>query len=181
MDTIYMDVDADDQGSLNVPTGSGFTVGTDLNVGIEALILQPMAGYSVYESQKSQLYLLAGARYLSLDVNFKAKINRPLRPIELKISESENNWDGVLGARGMVKLSDKWSATAYLDAGTGDSDYTWQALAGFDYRFEKVSAAFGYRYLKWDFDDYKLVSDITHQRPLCWSQIRLLNNLILKR
>ncbi|MGB5571259.1 MAG: hypothetical protein WBM81_18360, partial [Sedimenticolaceae bacterium] len=41
----------------------------------------------------------------------------------------------------------------HADIGAGDSDLTWQALAGLNYRFDKVDATFGYRYLKWELND----------------------------
>ncbi len=31
--------------------------------------------------------------------------------------------------------------------------FTWQAMASVGYRFKKVDAMFGYRHLKWKFDD----------------------------
>ena len=55
--------------------------------------------------------------------------------------------------RGKADLSDKWYLRYHLDAGTGDTDFTWQALAGFGYQFNKMDAVFGYRHLEWDFDD----------------------------
>jgi hypothetical protein len=30
---------------------------------------------------------------------------------------------------------------------------TWQALGAINYRFQRVDAVVGYRYLDWDFDD----------------------------
>ena len=38
-------------------------------------------------------------------------------------------WDGVIGARGRIKLGDgHWFAPYYLDLGAGQSDLTWQAF-----------------------------------------------------
>ena len=47
---------------------------------------------------------------------------------------------------------DRWTLFAdliYLDVGTGDSDLTWQARGGLNYRFEKVDAVIGYAHLEW--------------------------------
>jgi hypothetical protein len=33
------------------------------------------------------------------------------------------------------------------------SDSTWQALAGFNYKFEKFEGVLGYRHLRWDFEE----------------------------
>ena len=48
--------------------------------------------------------------------------------------------------------------------GTGDSDYTWQASTGLNYRFKKVDATFGYRYLTWESDGGS-IDDITIKGP----------------
>jgi hypothetical protein len=38
-------------------------------------------------------------------------------------------------------------------------------LAGLNYRFSKVDAAFGYRYLKWEFDDDDTFDDLDISGP----------------
>ncbi len=84
-------------------------------------------------------------------------------------TESEHNWDGIVGVSGKMALSDKWDALAYADGGTGDSDYTLQGLAALSYKFDSFEGRFGYRYLKWEFDEGKalgnLLEDLTIKGP----------------
>ncbi|MEZ5592554.1 MAG: hypothetical protein R3F53_18370 [Gammaproteobacteria bacterium] len=47
-----------------------------------------------------------------------------------------------------------------MDVGTGQSDLTWQAFAGVGYRFGKLDALMGYRYIDWDFDDNDVFDDL---------------------
>jgi hypothetical protein len=75
-----------------------------------------------------------------------------LPPEKRNSSGSDSVWDGVVGVRGRYELSDKWYVSYHADLGTGDSDYTWQVLGSFGYRFERFDAIFGYRHLEWSFD-----------------------------
>ncbi len=136
-DIIYLDVSDDKKGSFTLPVGSGITIGTELDVNLKSWIVQPMVGYQVYENQKSRLDLTAGARYLWMETNLKLETTDPHGSRKIKASESGDNWDGIVGARGQPDLSEKWFATGYLDVGTGQSDYTWQGLASVGYKFKK--------------------------------------------
>src|SRR4030095_17131869 len=46
--------------------------------------------------------------------------------------ERERNWDAIAGVKGRIALgsSRKWFVPYYFDIGTGNSDLTWQAVAG---------------------------------------------------
>ena len=152
-DIIYMDVSDDEKGSFTLPVGSGFTVGTELDVDIKSWVVQPMVGYRVYDNQKGSIDLTAGARYIWMETELKLETTSPLGGRKIKSSESGDNWDGIVGVRGLLNLTEKWYASGYLDVGTGQSDYTWQAKAAVAYKFNKVDAVLGYRYLKWKFDN----------------------------
>ena len=140
-DIIYLDLD----GSKNI-------VGDKLDVELKAWIVQPMIAYRVYETPKYSVDLTAGARYLwiGVDVDLKIRTTAPFRKV--KTSDSGHNWDGIVGIKGDYKFNHKWSAGIYFDGGSGDSDYTWQGLAGLNYKFDSFNGVFGYRHLKWEFD-----------------------------
>lgn len=70
---------------------------------------------------------------------------------------SESWVEPVVGARVVVGLSERWTATVRGDVGgfgVGDaSDLTWNALAGFDYRaWENTSIKLGYRIYDIDYE-----------------------------
>ncbi len=90
----------------------------------------------------------------------EVKTSGPLGVRQVKSSASGHVWDGIVGVRGQVNLSDKWYLPYHMDMGTGDTDFTWQVLGGIGYRFRKVDAQVGYRYLDWDFDDNDVFNDI---------------------
>jgi hypothetical protein len=145
---------------LNLSDGKSRTTNADLigqpvtaklDVGLKAWIVGAVAAYEVYETDRTRLGVLAGGRYLYLKPDLEFRI--PDIGLRERVAESEDFLDAVVGVRGRTELSEKWWMNYYADIGTGESDLTWQLLAGFNYRFSKVDAAFGYRYIKWEFDD----------------------------
>ncbi|MFC1825261.1 hypothetical protein ACFL9T_21330, partial [Thermodesulfobacteriota bacterium] len=61
---------------------------------------------------------------------------------------------------------EKWYMPFYGDIGAGDSDLTWQAEAGFGYKFKHFDVVATYRYLDWDFEDNSAVDDLNISGPL---------------
>ena len=82
-----------------------------------------------------------------------------------KATDSAHNWDGIVGVKGQWDFTDKWYATGYFDVGTGDSDYTWQVLASVAYRFKRLDAVVGYRYLQYEFDKDAPIKDLDVRGP----------------
>ena len=149
-DVIYLNV-SDDKSRTTNGELIGQPVTAKLDVGLKSLIISAAAAYEVYENARTQLDVLAGGRYLYMKPDLEFRIaDIGLRE---RVAESEDFIDAVVGLRGRTELNEKWGMNYYADIGTGESDLTWQLLAGFNYRFSKVDAAFGYRYIKWEFDD----------------------------
>ncbi len=149
-DIIYMDVN---KKNLNVPVGPGPIVSLN-SLGMKAWIIQPIVSYAVHETDTYRFELLAGARYMSLDV--PVGFSEPIG----KVSTSDDAWNGIIGIRGTHDFTDRWVGNYHFDVGTGDSDTTWQGLVGIGYKFEKYSLHAGYRYLTWDHDG-EAIDDLT--------------------
>ena len=151
-DVIYLDVSASDSSTANLIRRP---VTAKLDVDLKSWIVTAAGSYAIKETDSTRLDLLAGGRYLYLeaDLDFKISAVGPFGPWQEKVSESGHVLDGIVGLRGRTSLSDKWYLNYHADIGAGDSDLTWQALVGINYRFSKVDAAFGYRYLKWELND----------------------------
>ena len=151
-DVIYMDIEDDSDhllfsGPLNQVSLSL------INIEMEAWVITPAAAYTVLDAEILQLDLLVGARYLYIETETKLREVRPLGTRDTSPSESNDAWDGIVGARGNVKLNEKWSLPFHFDVGTGDTDLTWQAFGGIGYTINSVELVAGYRHLEWDFDD----------------------------
>ena len=159
-DVIYLDVSQKDDGQVTLPVGSGVNVSTEVDVKLKGWIVTPTVRYNLIDNEKGSLNLLGGARYLWLDAKLKADISGPLQTRQAKVSDSGGVWDGVVGVNGHIDLNEKWYLPYYADVGAGQSDFTWQAFAGVGYRFKKLDALLGYRYMDWDFDDNEVFDDL---------------------
>jgi hypothetical protein len=164
-DFIYLDLQGDDRSTASIV---GFPQNTTVDAELQGVIATFGGAYRVFESDTTQLHFLAGARLLSLSVD----LNYNVEGVKLKRSDSGSGWDGIVGMRGSTDLNDRWYLTYYLDVGTGDSELTWQALAGINYRFEKVDAVLGYRYLDWTFDNNDLLDDLNVSGPYAGIKFR---------
>ena len=161
-DVIYLDVE--DDGDI--------ATGLRADVELSSWIVTPMITYRLAESERFECSALAGARYLSLNADLGLNSRAPLPPGQRSVSESEDNWDGIIGVRGNVNLSENWHLPFHLDIGTGSSDFTWQALAGIGYRFSRVDIVAGYRYLDWEFDDRTIADSLDVKGPYAGIKIR---------
>jgi len=149
-DYIYLDVAATKQvGPLPI-TGN-----------LKSNVVHLAGGYNLYQ-EKSRLDLIFGARNLDLDLGLSTVIMG--NPVST--SQSGNILDGIVGVKGQLTLSKRWYLPYYVDIGTGDSDFSWQAMAGASFRAAKwVDLALVYRHMEWDFGKDKPVADINFSGP----------------
>jgi len=153
-DVIYMKLSDDINGSIDN------NIRTKLDVEMEAWIVTLAGGYTLVDTGKYSVELLGGGRYLSVDVPIKFQVDSE----KLKVSPSRSGWDGIIGVRGKVDLADKWYMSYYLDGGTGESESTWQGIAGLNYQFKKLDAGVGYRYLNFNINSDQ-IDDLTVKGP----------------
>jgi hypothetical protein len=149
VDVFYVNTEDEDAGPLS-----------RANVELTNWIVTPIATYRFVEKDSFELSALAGARYLYLKPEVTVETQPPLPPRRLNFSESDGNWDGIIGLRGRVKFSNNWYLPFHLDIGTGDSDVTWQTMAGIGYQFSWGDIVAGYRYIDWEFDDRKILAEL---------------------
>jgi len=77
------------------------------------------------------------------------------------------NWDAIIGLKGVATLSAdrRWVLPYYVDIGTGESKFTWQALAGVGYSFDWATMTLAYRHLEYSFDSGAKLEDIKFSGP----------------
>jgi len=109
-------------------------VGADVK--LRAWVLGFTGGYNLWQSERGTLDVIAGARHLEVKVNLDAAERLGPFAKQQETTAGGNVWDAVIGVKGDINLTDKWYAPYYLDVGTGDSDFTWQIVAGVGYRFD---------------------------------------------
>ena len=126
----------------NIPLTPSLTLS---EVGTKSWVITPQVTYQVVQSDRWDVNLLAGARYLYLKAELQ--FSPPA-----KVSDSGSVWDGIVGTRGKMNLNQNWYLPFHFDVGGGDTDLTWQAFGGVGYNFGSFDLVAGYRHLEWDFD-----------------------------
>ena len=140
-------------------------IGTTLtNVQMKTGIVTPTVAYRVMESEKLDLDVLAGARYLKMEPTIG--INN------VNHTDSGSVTDGIVGVRGQYDLNGKWYMPFQFDIGGGDSDVVWQAFAGVGYEYESFDLIVGYRHMDWDFDTGETLKDISMCGPIIGAKFK---------
>ena len=147
-DIIYLDLKDKVNRDHSTPGGREAEITGDVE--LKSWIVTPMVGYAIHNSEKARVDIVGGVRYLWLKAGAEVYFDGDERFNE---STSDSYWDAVIGMRARVNLNEKWFVPLYFDIGTGDTDGTWQALAGIGYQFNSFSTTLAYRYLDFNFDD----------------------------
>ena len=140
---------------------------------LKGALIQLGGGYTVLQLRRASLDAIVGIRYLNvsstLNASFQANFGGPgpgLNP-QINTSQDENIYDGFVGVRGRVSLTEdgRWYLPFYLDVGTGTTDFTWQAMAGIAYRMKWGDVALTYRYLEFRDSGDRLVQSLRFNGP----------------
>jgi hypothetical protein len=174
-DIIYMDVSGSQNGTRSASIGGNqIPVGAAANVNleIESWIWTIAGYYRALEQNGGSLDLLAGARYLdveqSVNWNVTGNVGSIPAPGRNGAATAElSNWDVILGLKGRFAFGAQkaWFVPYYLDLGAGDSDFTWQGIAGLGYAFKWCEVTAVWRYLYYDLSSDKPIRDMDFSGP----------------
>lgn len=166
-DLLYLDLSNSDDNAVSIPIGPGPEFKTGADQSMTAWVLGLYGGYNVVQTSKASLDIVAGLRYLSIDADAKLKISGPLAPVlpSAKLSQSVDLWDGILGVKGYINLTEEWYLPYHFDIGTGDSDLTWQAQVAVGYHFNWGDILLAYRHLSYDQGSSGLIQDLALSGP----------------
>jgi hypothetical protein len=174
-DVVYMDLGNTKRGSRDITIG-----GTPLPAGADAAINFDLKGlawtlggeWRLVSKPTYTMDLIAGARLFNMTqkIDWEVAGNIASIPIAGRSGKSEakiNNWDAIVGVKGRAGFGDgnKWFAPYYLDVGTGESDLTWQAMAGLGYSFHWGEVVAAWRYVDYEMKSGKKVEGITFNGP----------------
>lgn len=175
-DLIYLDEGAGHSGSREFTVGRQ---GLPADVTVDAVLdvkswVWTLAGtYSLSGQSRNPVDLLFGARMLDLEQTLDWSFNGDISGLPLpgrsgSSTVSGTNWDAIVGLKGQAFLGagGRWIVPWHVDVGTGDSDFTWQAMAGVGYQFGWGAVVLNYRYLDYDMDSDAGVTDLTLSGPL---------------
>lgn len=164
-DVIYLNLEGENNSNVTIPP-TRIVVSTNADMDLKAWVIQFAGGYNLLTKGGSKLDLVAGARYLDLQMDL-ALSSQAIQARYRTLSASNNVWDGFVGVKGNIGLSKRWYLPYYLDIGTGESDNTWQAIGGIGFRAAKwVDVTLVYRHLAWDFDSDQVIGDLSVSGPI---------------
>jgi hypothetical protein len=173
-DLVYVDVGDAKSGTQDFLIGRvGIPAGVTANVDydLKGLVWTLAGTYRVASTNTHRADLIAGTRVLGLRQRVRWNLAGNVGPIALpdRAGESEideQNWDAIIGIKGRAALGDgKWFAPYYLDVGTGNSQFTWQGLAGLGYSFGWGDVVTVWRYVDYQMKSSQAVEDINFNGP----------------
>ena len=174
-DVIYMDL-----GKKKSDYKEGSIGGNDIPVDVTAKVKFDMtswiftaAGYYRFVDQPEMSFdLVAGLRYVDIDQSlnwsFSGNIGElPLPGHEGGAKVAADSLDAIIGMRGRFSFGqdNAWFIPYYLDVGTGDADFTWQAAGGIGYAFKWGELAAVYRQLSYELPSSRPMADMEFSGP----------------
>ena len=170
-DLVYVDF-GHQRSSVRSVSGPGglveFPVNTDTTTSLDGLEWQATLGYLVVNEPNLSLELLGGFRYLdvSFDLDWEFESPLSLLPQSGHLSQDVSLLDVIVGTHGRYTFGGgKWFVPFHFDIGTGDSDLTWQLLAGVGYTFSWGDVLLAYRHLDYDQKHGDLLQGVSLSGP----------------
>ena len=175
VDVIYMNIgdsvsDTTSLGAGNVPLPPGITA--DASLDVTAWVITTAANYRAVATAQSTFDVFAGARLLDakgdLDWSFNVDLSPFGGPPQHGSAEaSGDKVDAIVGLKGRYQFGadGRWFVPYYLDAGTGDSDLTWQAALGIGYATRHGEVFAAYRHLDYDLGADGAIANLEFDGP----------------
>ena len=170
-DTVYQKISEDGGLTESVPVLGPIELDVDIDadISMKAFIGTFGGTYNIFDNDKATVNLIGGARYLWIQLDTQFDFSTLVLGQEVNRSKNEtlsgDVWDGIVGVRGKINLNDKWYLPYYVDVGTGQSDLTWQAVAGVGYKFKWGDVLLTYRYLDYEFKSDYHIDDLSASGP----------------
>jgi len=168
LDVIYLNEHAKKDGSVTLPGARAEEVEVNADLSLKTWVGGLYGGYTFARTEASNHQFIAGVRYLSLNADLGVAVDDP-QGTELSsgsYSASGDLWDGVIGFQGQFDLGGRWRLPYHFDVGTGDSQTTYQALAGAALEFGWGNVSLTYRYLYYDQGNDGLIHELTMDGPV---------------
>jgi hypothetical protein len=173
-DFIYLDLGTDASGSQDLTLGGEpLPVGAaaDLNYDLQGWSWTLVGEYRVASGART-LDLLAGARLLDIESRLAWTITGDVDSVPVLDRAGDRrtqlqNVDAILGCKGRIRFGERqsWFVPYYLDLGAGESDLTWQAMAGIGYSLGWGDVLAAWRYLDYDMVPGTPIKEMTFEGP----------------
>jgi len=174
-DVMYLDVSGTRSGTRDLTIGGGELpagVTSNASLDIKGTVWTLAGNYRVLATPEAAFDVFGGARLLSvkehLGWEFSANVGSVMGPGLTGSSDAKvDNWDGIVGAKGRWNFgpSREWFVPYYVDVGTGDSNLTWQGIAGIGYAFKWGEVVATWRYLDYDLKSGRKIESLHFNGP----------------
>lgn len=166
-DVIYLDVSNNTKLELG---GDLVKVPAEVDIDLTSWVVHAGGAYNFYENDRgTQAGLTLGLRYLDMSTDILVAFETRIPELDprIAISASEGVLDIFAGLHGTVALGERWYIPWAANLGTGDSDFSWAALAGVGYRASpRWNVLLTYRHQVWEFDDTVIIDDLEFSGPM---------------
>ena len=181
-DVVYLDVgntkeqsQALSLGRLGLPADVNAKVSFDLKGWVSTL-----AGtYRLMADKDYTADVVVGARVLNLQPSLSWNLSGNVASIPVLDRQGsretdEQNWDLIVGYKGRAAFppNGKWFVSYYLDVGAGDSELTWQAIAGIGYSFGWGDVVGSWRYIDYQMESGKPLEELSFNGPVIGAVFR---------
>jgi hypothetical protein len=153
-------------GSITIPGN----VTADASLDVKSALWTLGGTYRLISRPEATVDFLAGSRVLFLRQHLTWQFSGDVGPFvgtgrRGSGDADQNYWDGIVGVKGRWLFGDhqQWYVPYYLDLGTGQSEFTWQALAGIGYAFSWGGVTGVWRYVDYRFSSHS--SSLTLNGP----------------
>ena len=157
-----------DERSLSFPVSSGEPDSVDEIRGtgsaeVSTTMLQGFAGYKLVDRPDGAFWGTVGLRYASIDAELEVETD----VAAFSVDADGNLLDATVGVRGFAVIDENWSIPLIIDAGAGDSRFTFQMFGGLTYTSGQNSFTLGYRKLEWLLpDSNEYLNKVVYQGPV---------------
>jgi hypothetical protein len=134
--------------------------------------------YALVQEPHGSLQAVAGARVLDLGEELGWEVSGNVGSIPLEARQGHLvsdllNWDAVVGLRGRLLFgADRWFVSYYADVGAGDSDGTWQVVAGLGHSFRWGDVLAAWRHVDYQLQPGQAIESVTFDGPAVGFAIR---------
>jgi hypothetical protein len=173
-DLIYLNLGAGAAGSRNLVLGGEplpVGVAADLDYDLQGWAWTLAAEYGI-AGDAGTLDLLAGARLLDIESHLEWTLTGDVGSVPVMDRDGDRdttlqNVDAILGCKGRIGFGEhvSWFVPYYLDIGTGESDLTWQAMAGLGYSLGWGDVLVAWRYLDYEMAAGTPIKELTFSGP----------------
>lgn len=145
----------------------------DLSLDFKGWVWTLAGSYRPVSTPRAVVDVFAGARGLSVETKLGYRLSADVPPLvgpgrEGSSTVETENWDAIVGVKGRLNFGalHEWFVPYSIDIGTGDSDFTWQAMAGIGYTFGWGDIVAAWRYIDYDLESGHPTRDLSLNGPV---------------